>query len=71
MTGDASVRRGLAVPNFAEDPAWLVDLGTAAEHAGFDGYFLWDHLTHSDTGQGPPAVDPWQVLALVAVGPAG
>ena len=68
MTAGAAVRRGLAVPNFAEDPAWLVRLGIDAERAGFDGYFLWDHLTHSDTGQGPPAVDPWQVLALVAAG---
>jgi len=56
------------VPCFAEDPAELVVLGIAAERAGFDGFFLWDHLVHSDTGQGPPIVDPWQVLSLVAVG---
>jgi len=68
VTGAAPVKRGLAVPCFAEDPAELVRLGTAAERAGFDGFFLWDHLVHSDTGQGPPIVDPWQVLALVAVG---
>ena len=68
MTAGAAVRRGLAVPNFTEDPAWLARLGIDAERAGFDGYFLWDHLTRSDTGQGPPAVDPWQVLALVAAG---
>jgi alkanesulfonate monooxygenase SsuD/methylene tetrahydromethanopterin reductase-like flavin-dependent oxidoreductase (luciferase family) len=67
-TRASTVQRGLAVPCFAEDPAWLVELGTAAERAGFDGYFLWDHLLHSDSGQGPPVVDPWQVLALVAVG---
>ena len=35
MTGDAPVRRGLAVPCFAEDPAWLVRLGIDAERAGF------------------------------------
>jgi len=68
VTGAAPVKRGLAVPCFAEDPAELVRLGTAAERAGFDGFFLWDHLVHSDTGLGPPVVDPWQVLALVAVG---
>ena len=68
MTADGPIRRGLAVPNFADDPAWLVRLGIDAERAGFDGYFLWDHLTHSDVGQGPPVVDPWQVLALVAAG---
>jgi alkanesulfonate monooxygenase SsuD/methylene tetrahydromethanopterin reductase-like flavin-dependent oxidoreductase (luciferase family) len=64
--GGAGLRRGLAVPCFADDPADLVRLGTGAEQAGFDGYFLWDHLVHSDNLQGPPVVDPWQVLAVVA-----
>jgi alkanesulfonate monooxygenase SsuD/methylene tetrahydromethanopterin reductase-like flavin-dependent oxidoreductase (luciferase family) len=60
------LRRGLAVPCFADDPADLVQLGIGAEQAGFDGYFLWDHLVHSDRGEGPSIVDPWQVLAVVA-----
>jgi alkanesulfonate monooxygenase SsuD/methylene tetrahydromethanopterin reductase-like flavin-dependent oxidoreductase (luciferase family) len=60
--------RGLAVPCFADDPAELVQLGIDAERAGLDGFFLWDHLVHSDSGQGPPIVDPWQVLAVVAAG---
>jgi alkanesulfonate monooxygenase SsuD/methylene tetrahydromethanopterin reductase-like flavin-dependent oxidoreductase (luciferase family) len=64
----AGLRRGLAVPCFADDPADLVRLGIGAERAGLDGYFLWDHLVHSDSGQGPPIVDPWQVLAVVAAG---
>jgi luciferase-like monooxygenase len=62
----AGVRRGLAVPCFADDPADLADLGTRAERAGLDGYFLWDHLVHSGDENGPPVVDPWQVLAVVA-----
>ena len=62
----AGLRRGLAVPCFADDPADLVRLGVGAERAGLDGYFLWDHLVHSDSGEGPPIVDPWQVLAVVA-----
>jgi len=66
----APVRRGLAVPCFADDPADLVRLGTDAERAGLDGFFLWDHLVHSDTGEGPPIVDPWQVLAVVAASTA-
>ncbi len=61
------VSRGLAVPCFREDPAELIRLGADAEQAGFDGFFLWDHLVWSDTGEGPPIVDPWQVLAAVAV----
>jgi probable F420-dependent oxidoreductase len=44
----------------------LVRLGIAAEAAGFDGFFLWDHIVFSNTGEGPPIVDPWLVLAVVA-----
>jgi alkanesulfonate monooxygenase SsuD/methylene tetrahydromethanopterin reductase-like flavin-dependent oxidoreductase (luciferase family) len=62
----AGLLRGLSVPCFAEDPADLVELGVGAERAGLDGYFLWDHLVHADSGEGPPIVDPWQVLAVVA-----
>ena len=58
--------RGIAVPNFGEDPADLIELGVAVEEAGFDGFFLWDHIVFSDTGDGPPIIDPWLVLAVVA-----
>lgn len=63
----AVVSRGLAVPCFREDPGELIRLGVDAERAGFDGFFLWDHLVWADSGVGPPIVDPWQVLAAVAV----
>jgi alkanesulfonate monooxygenase SsuD/methylene tetrahydromethanopterin reductase-like flavin-dependent oxidoreductase (luciferase family) len=58
--------RGIAVPNFAEDPAELIELGVQAEQAGFDGFFLWDHIVFSDSGDGPPIADPWMALAVVA-----
>jgi alkanesulfonate monooxygenase SsuD/methylene tetrahydromethanopterin reductase-like flavin-dependent oxidoreductase (luciferase family) len=58
--------RGIAVPNFAEDPAQLIELGVEAERAGFDGFFLWDHIVFSDSGDGPPIADPWMALAVVA-----
>jgi len=64
----ASLQRGIAVPCFAEDPMELARLGIGAERAGFDGFFLWDHIVFSDTGDGPPIVDPWLVLAVVATG---
>ncbi|HEY5358423.1 MAG TPA: LLM class flavin-dependent oxidoreductase [Streptosporangiaceae bacterium] len=63
MTG---LQRGIAVPNFAEDPAELIELGVAAEQAGFDGFFLWDHIVFASNGEGPPIADPWLVLAVVA-----
>jgi alkanesulfonate monooxygenase SsuD/methylene tetrahydromethanopterin reductase-like flavin-dependent oxidoreductase (luciferase family) len=58
--------RGIAVPNFADDPAELIELGVEAERAGFDGFFLWDHIVFSDSGDGPPIADPWLTLAVVA-----
>jgi alkanesulfonate monooxygenase SsuD/methylene tetrahydromethanopterin reductase-like flavin-dependent oxidoreductase (luciferase family) len=58
--------RGVAVPCFGEDPAGLIELGVQAERAGFDGFFIWDHIVFSNSGNGPPIVDPWLVLAVVA-----
>ncbi|WP_354700730.1 F420-dependent glucose-6-phosphate dehydrogenase [Paraconexibacter sp. AEG42_29] len=46
------------------EPALLVDLAGRAEAAGWDGFFLWDHITYRD-----PVValaDPWIALAAVA-----
>src|SRR2546429_471581 len=66
-----SSRRGSTVVHrpatqMSDASADPVQLGIGAERAGLDGYFLWDHLVHSDSGEGPPIVDPWQVLAVVA-----
>jgi alkanesulfonate monooxygenase SsuD/methylene tetrahydromethanopterin reductase-like flavin-dependent oxidoreductase (luciferase family) len=58
--------RGVAVPNFGDEPTGLIELGVAAEQAGFDGFFLWDHIVFSNSGDGPPIIDPWLVLAVVA-----
>jgi alkanesulfonate monooxygenase SsuD/methylene tetrahydromethanopterin reductase-like flavin-dependent oxidoreductase (luciferase family) len=62
----AGLKHGIAVPNFGTEPGDLIELGVATEQAGFDGYFLWDHIVFSDTGDGPPIVDPWLVLSVVA-----
>ena len=64
MTG--RLLRAIAVPNFGEEPAGLIELGVAAEEAGFDGFFLWDHIVFSNRDDGPPVIDPWLVLAVVA-----
>jgi alkanesulfonate monooxygenase SsuD/methylene tetrahydromethanopterin reductase-like flavin-dependent oxidoreductase (luciferase family) len=64
--GLTGLRRGLAVPPFTADPADIIGLGLAAEQGGFDGFFLWDHLVHDDTGDGPPVLDPWPLLAVLA-----
>jgi alkanesulfonate monooxygenase SsuD/methylene tetrahydromethanopterin reductase-like flavin-dependent oxidoreductase (luciferase family) len=61
-----SIRRGVAAPCFADDPASLVRLAVEAEEAGFDGFFLWDHMTWTNDGLGPSIVDPWAVLSVIA-----
>jgi alkanesulfonate monooxygenase SsuD/methylene tetrahydromethanopterin reductase-like flavin-dependent oxidoreductase (luciferase family) len=61
-----NIRRAVAAPCFADDPADLVRLAVEAEEAGFDGFFLWDHITWSDHGLGPSIVDPWAVLSVIA-----
>ncbi len=48
----ARLLRGIAVPCFADDPAELIDLGIEAERAGFDGFFLWDHIVVSSWTRG-------------------
>lgn len=59
------MRYGLSVPNFAE-PSPLVELATQAEVAGWDGFFLWDHIV-VDRGSPPPISEPWTTLAAAAV----
>ncbi len=62
-----SVRRGVFVPPFDElvDPRVLVELARRAEGAGWNGFFLWDHVNY--TGQGVRAVaDAWICLAAIA-----
>lgn len=60
------MRQAIAVPNLVDDPAAVVDLAVRAERAGWDGFFLWDHVTWSDGPDGPPVLDPWVTLGAVA-----
>jgi alkanesulfonate monooxygenase SsuD/methylene tetrahydromethanopterin reductase-like flavin-dependent oxidoreductase (luciferase family) len=41
----------------------VAQLAKAAEDAGWDGCFVWDHLRLAGL---PPLADPWIVLALIA-----
>ena len=56
---------GLDVANLGvmADARRVVDLAQAAEAAGWDGLFLWDHWGFVS---GTPAGDPWVMLAAVA-----
>jgi alkanesulfonate monooxygenase SsuD/methylene tetrahydromethanopterin reductase-like flavin-dependent oxidoreductase (luciferase family) len=61
------VRRGIFVAPFGAlaDVRVLAELAAAAEAAGFDGFFVWDHIRYS-----PPTLevaDPWIALTAVAL----
>jgi probable F420-dependent oxidoreductase len=55
---------GIYIPNFGPygDARALADLARDAENAGWDGFFIWDHVA----GWELPMVDPWVALAAIA-----
>lgn len=60
------MKYGLMLPNKGRsygDVNLLVELAISAEQAGWDGFFLWDHI---GGGGGSPTVDPWICLAAIA-----
>jgi alkanesulfonate monooxygenase SsuD/methylene tetrahydromethanopterin reductase-like flavin-dependent oxidoreductase (luciferase family) len=62
------MRFAMYVPNFDTFGSvhTLVALAQAAEAAGWDGFFLWDHLLPgADSAHGPVA-DPWIALTAIA-----
>jgi alkanesulfonate monooxygenase SsuD/methylene tetrahydromethanopterin reductase-like flavin-dependent oxidoreductase (luciferase family) len=58
---------GIILPNFGEysDLRLLAELAHDAEAAGWEGFFLWDHI-HQWHGQEPFA-DPWMALTAIAL----
>jgi alkanesulfonate monooxygenase SsuD/methylene tetrahydromethanopterin reductase-like flavin-dependent oxidoreductase (luciferase family) len=62
-----SLRYGVFLPNFGPfgRPKILVELARAAEEAGWDGLFIWDHILF-DAAAPQDVVDPWVALAGIA-----
>ena len=60
------MRYGLVLSNIGSfsRPANVLTVAEAAETAGWEALFLWDHLAWVWDG---PALDPWTALAAVAV----
>ncbi len=58
---------GISIPNFGSfaDVRRTVGFAVEAEQAGWDGFFLWDHLVGEQT-MGPTRIDPWITLAAIA-----
>ena len=62
-----SMQFAIQIPNFGSggDPRVLVDLARRTEDAGWDGFFVWDHLMVDPTWTLEIA-DPWIALAAIA-----
>ena len=60
------MKYSLSLPNFGglADPRLHADLAREAEDAGWDAYFVWDHLLYEN---GNVVSDPWTILAAVAL----
>jgi alkanesulfonate monooxygenase SsuD/methylene tetrahydromethanopterin reductase-like flavin-dependent oxidoreductase (luciferase family) len=59
---------GIYTPNFGAEttPLLLADLAAEAEEAGWDGFFLWDHIVYNRR-QKLPLYDPWVTLSGIAM----
>lgn len=59
------MRHGISVPNFGAyaDPEPTIEMAVLAEEAGWDGFFVWDHIAPMDRLD---TADPWVLLAAIA-----
>ncbi len=59
------MRYAVNLPNFADfaDARAMADLAAAAEASGWDGFFVWDHITIAD---GERVGDPFVILTAIA-----
>ncbi|MQY10540.1 F420-dependent glucose-6-phosphate dehydrogenase [Streptomyces sp. RB5] len=62
------MRFSINIPNFGDfaDPRAVARVAEAAEQAGWDGLFVWDHLLHRRHGDRPFG-DPWMLLTAAAL----
>jgi len=66
----AKLKTAIYLPNFGPfgDARVVADLARDAESAGWDGFFLWDHIAiHGDDGGSLPHTDPWLALTAAAM----
>src|SRR5215204_4936806 len=62
------MRFGVTLAPFDDwsDPRTLMAMAVEAETAGWDGFFLWDHVSWNPAWGTPRIADPWLCLAAVA-----
>jgi len=62
------MKYGVYLPNFGDyfDAKFIAQLALESEKAGWDGFFIWDHLTHPHY-LNKPFADPWILLTAAAL----
>ncbi|GAA4981476.1 LLM class flavin-dependent oxidoreductase [Actinopolymorpha pittospori] len=62
------MRFSINIPNFGDfaDPRTVASLAATAEEAGWDGFFVWDHVAHTKRARRPHG-DPWMLLTAAAL----
>ncbi|MBP2478691.1 alkanesulfonate monooxygenase SsuD/methylene tetrahydromethanopterin reductase-like flavin-dependent oxidoreductase (luciferase family) [Crossiella equi] len=64
------MRFSINIPNFGDfaDAHTVAKVARAAEEAGWDGLFVWDHVVHDKRERrGQPFGDPWMLLTAAAL----
>ena len=64
------MRFSINIPNFGDfaDAHTVVRVAKAAEEAGWDGLFFWDHVVHNkERRRGQPFGDPWMLMTAAAL----
>ena len=61
------MRYGLSIPQLEDfaDVRRLAYLAQEAEEAGWDGFFIWDHMLFDNLAR--RVIDPWVALAAIAM----
>jgi alkanesulfonate monooxygenase SsuD/methylene tetrahydromethanopterin reductase-like flavin-dependent oxidoreductase (luciferase family) len=61
-----TVKLGLTLPSFVDDPEIPIRVARAAEAAGLDAVFVYDHLWRGDPPNRRPAIECFTLLGAVA-----
>ena len=61
-----TIRIGLTLPSFVDDPETPIAVAQAAERAGIDGVFVYDHLWRGDPPNRRPALECFALYGAVA-----
>ena len=70
MTHHVGMRFSINIPNFGDfaDARTVATVAVAAEEAGWDALFVWDHVVHDKRQRrGQPFGDPWMLLTAAAL----